>query len=252
MKIIGVIPSRYQSTRLQGKPLEDICGKPMVWWVYERAKTVHGLDDLVVATDDKRIADTCDLYGMKYIITSSSHDTPTSRIYEVSTKIEGDYFVFISGDEPLINTDSIEKIVATARETKADAVNAMIKITHAPEVIDSSNIKVVTNSRGYLLYTTRSPLPYPKGRLDYDYMKFVGIGAFSRQSLKVFHDTPKSKLEQIEECDLMRFIDQDIKVKMVEVTCQSLSVDTAKDLEIVREKIQNSIASRDGGIIGKS
>ena len=120
---------------------------------------------------------------------------------------------------------------------RSGVVNAMIEIRHAPDVIDSSNIKVVTNTEGYLLYTTRSPLPYPKGGLDFEYMKFVGIGAFSKAALKVFNDTPRSRLEQIEECDLLRFIEKGEKVKMVKVGCESLSVDTVKDLEFVRSKI---------------
>lgn len=233
-KVIGVIPARYQSTRLSGKPLADISGRPMLWWVYNRAKEVESLDDLIVAIDDKKVADVCEKYEMKYVMTSKEHDTPTSRIYEVSTKVDGDYYVFISGDEPLIDVSAIEAVVTEARRTNAPVVNAMTKIKTAPEVIDTTNIKVVINTKGSLLYATRSPLPFPKGRLDYDYMKFVGIGAFSKDCLKLYHDTPREKLEQIEECDLLRFIEQGVQVRMVEVDCQSISIDTPKDLEKAR------------------
>ena len=235
---IGVIPSRYQSSRFPGKPLADICGKPMLWWVYQQALKVPSLDDIVVATDDQRIADVCVEHEMKYVMTSSSHDTPTSRLYEVSQNMDSDFYVFIGGDEPLIEPEAIELIVQTAKKSECDCVNAMTKIKTAPEVIDFTNIKVVTSTRGNLLYTTRSPLPFPKGSLDFEYMKFVGIGAFSKYALQVYNDTPKSKLELIEECDLIRFIDQDIKVKMVEVDCRNVSVDTPKDLEFVRELIE--------------
>lgn len=240
-KALGVIPSRYQSSRFPGKPLADICGHPMLWWVYQQAVKVPSLDRLIVATDDKRITDICEKFNMDYILTSSDHDTPTSRLYEVSTKIDYDYYVFIGGDEPLIEPEAIDAVVIEAKTNGVSCVNAMTKIKTAPEVIDFTNIKVVTNDSGKLLYTTRSPLPFPKGGLDFDYMKFVGIGAFSRSALERYNNTPKSKLEKIEECDLLRFIEQDIPVKMVEVSCRNVSVDTPKDLELVKQIIQNKM-----------
>lgn len=238
---LGVIPSRYQSSRFPGKPLVDICGKPMLWWVYQRALQVYSLDDIVIATDDQRIADVCMQFEMKYIMTSQNHNTPTSRLCEVSSKLNYDYYIFIGGDEPLIEPEAIEAVVREAKASGVAAVNAMTKIKTAPEVIDFTNIKVVTNTQGNLLYTTRSPLPFPKGGLDFDYMKFVGIGAFSKQALQVYNATPKSKLECIEECDLLRFLDQDIKVKMIEVTCRNISVDTPKDLEMVRQLFADKV-----------
>lgn len=240
-KALGVIPSRYQSSRFPGKPLADICGHPMLWWVYQQATKASSLDGLIVATDDKRIADACIQFNMDYILTSADHNTPTSRLYEVSTKIEYDYYVFIGGDEPLIEPEAIDSVVIEAKTSGVPCVNAMTKIKTAPEVIDFTNIKVVTNDFGKLLYTTRSPLPFPKGGLDFDYMKFVGIGAFSRSALEIYNNTPKSKLEKIEECDLLRFIEQDIPVKMVEVSCRNVSVDTPKDLELAKQIIQSKM-----------
>lgn len=237
MKILGVIPARYGSTRLQGKPLADICGKPMVWWVYEQVKKTKNIDDIVVATESQFVADACEKYGMKYIITSSEHTTPTSRIYEVSTKMDYDCYAFISGDEPLIDPITIDKIANEAKKGEADAVNAMKKLSNIAEALDPTNIKVVTNTEGYLLYTSRCPIPFPKGRLDMDYMKFVGIGVFSKKALKIFNDTARSKLEQTEECDLLRFLDKELKVRMIEVESESLSIDTLKDLEFARERI---------------
>lgn len=237
---LGVIPSRYQSSRFPGKPLADICGRPMIWWVYQQALKVELLDGLIVATDDQRIVDVCSQYNMNCIMTSREHDTPTSRIFEVSTKMDYDYYVFIGGDEPLIEPEAIESVVIEVKDTNVDCVNAMTQIKTAPEVIDFTNIKVVTGTKGNLLYATRSPLPFPKGDLDFNYMKFVGIGAFSPVALKLYNETPKSKLERIEECDLLRFIEQDMPVKMVEVTCRNVSVDTPKDLNYVCKIIQKS------------
>ena len=111
MKLIGVIPARYASTRMPGKPLADILGKPMIWWVYQEAKKCKKLDDVFIATDDERIAEACRTYGMEYCMTSPDHDTPTGRIWEVSTKVEADLYLQIMGDEPLINVKAFDLIL---------------------------------------------------------------------------------------------------------------------------------------------
>lgn len=240
MKIIGVIPARYGSTRFPGKPLADICGKPMIWWVYQQVCIAKTLDEVVVATDDNRVYATCKSYNIKVIMTSKDHDTPTSRLHEVNNTFVADYIVFVGGDEPLIEPEAIDAVVNEAMNNpKAKITHAMTEIKTAPEVIDFTNIKVVTNPNGYLLYTTRSPLPYPKGGLDFKYMKFVGIGCFHKDALDYYQKTPKSKLEKIEECDLLRFIEGGLPVKMVEVTCRNISVDTPKDLEAVRLLVES-------------
>lgn len=221
--------------------MADICGRPMVWWVYQQVLKVTNIDGVYVATDSKEIYDVCVENGMNVIMTSDQHDTPTSRLYEVSTRVEGDKFVFVGGDEPLINPKAIEATVQLARDKDAYAVNAMAKIKTSPEVVDFTNIKVVTSTDGYLLYTTRGPLPYPKGGLDFDYYKFVGIGVFSREALAFYNNTPKSKLERIEECDLLRFIDKFKPVNMIEVEVNNISVDTPKDLEIARIKMKEHL-----------
>lgn len=244
MKVIGVIPARYSSTRVIGKPLVIICGKPMVWWVYQRAVNAGVFDEIVVATDDEIVINACKELDIKAEFTSPNHQTPTSRIYEISTKIDGDLYAFISGDEPLIDSMEMAKIVNTAKECGCPVTNGMTKIKTAPEVIDSSNIKVTVSSRGLLLYTTRSPIPFPKGGLDYDYMKFSGIGVFTKDALLFFNETPRGKLETIEECDLMRFIDKGLEVRMVELFCRNISVDTYKDLELVREIMEEELREK--------
>lgn len=239
-KAIAVIPSRYESTRFPGKPLADICGKPMLWWVYNQAKKVPEIDEVVIATDDERIMKVCNRHNMKCVMTSITHDTPTSRLQEVSKIIGSHLYVFIGGDEPLIDPKSISSVVRQAKNSDDMVTHAMTKIKTAPEVIDFTNIKVVVSTKSYLLYTTRSPIPYPKGGLDYDYMKFVGIGVFSKEALDFYEATPKSKLEKIEECDLLRFIDRGIPVKMVEVDSINISVDTPKDLKAVISIMQRN------------
>lgn len=235
MKVIAVIPSRYKSSRFPGKPLALICGKPMIWWVYQQVKKAKGIDEIIVATDNSKIFDVCTENGMNVMMTSEDHTTPTDRLYEVSTKTDGDIYMFIGGDEPLIDPEAIETLVPKNNTPSMYVANAMTTIKTAPEVIDFTNIKVVVNEKNIGLYTSRSPLPYPKGGLDFEYKKFVGIGAFSREALDFYYHTPKGKLERIEECDLMRFIEHQIPIQFYDVECRNVSVDTPKDLEKVRE-----------------
>ena len=238
MKIIGVIPARYQSTRLPGKPLADICGKPMFWWVFQQLKNVKDFSEIYVATDDERIKVACDEYSVPVLMTSTSHKNPTERIHEVSEKIPADIYVFVGGDEPLIESKAIETVIACARNTQDFYVaNAMTTIKKVAEVIDSANIKMVANDCGDGIYASRSPLPYPCGSLDYEYKKFVGICAFAKEALDFFVRTPQSILEKTEECDLIRYIEHRKPIKFVDVDCMTLSVDTAKDLKAVRKII---------------
>ena len=149
MRIIGVIPARYQSKRLPGKPLADICGRPMFWWVYQQMKAVEDFAQVYVATDDARIAQACEQYQIPVIMTAQSHKNPTERTHEVSTKVAGDMFVFVGGDEPLIRSESIGRVIHCARTTTDFFVsNAMTTVTSAAEVIDFANVKVIANENG--------------------------------------------------------------------------------------------------------
>lgn len=236
MKIIGVIPARYQSSRLPGKPIADILGKPMIWWVYQEAIKAKGLDKVVIATDDRRIADACEKYGMDYLMTSADHDTPTSRIYEVSTKLDADLYLQIMGDEPLINVAAFDLILPQQLPEDPYYVAGITNIMENPaDVIDFSNQKVATNRNREILLISRSPIPYPKGSLDIQYEKITGIQLFSKQALAFYNDTPKSMLEKAEENDLMRFIENGHKVHAICSPYKTVSVDTPKDLIIVQE-----------------
>ena len=235
MKIIGVIPARYQSSRLPGKPLADICGKPMIWWVYQQVIKNKQFADVVVATDDERIMAVCEGLNMRAILTSKDHDTPTSRLYEVSTKMDADLYMVIMGDEPLVDERCFSLIIPQ-KLTNEYYVAALTNVmTNPADVIDFSNQKVVTNSKRETLLISRSPIPYPKGILDIEYEKVTGVQVFTRKALDFYNKTPKSKLERAEENDLMRFVENGVAVRMIKSGYKTISVDTAKDLDIVRE-----------------
>ena len=236
MKTIAVIPARYASTRMPGKPLADVLGKPMIWWVYRAAKACAKLDDVLIATDDTRIADVCAQYDMKCVMTSPDHDTPTGRIWEVSTKVDADLYLQLMGDEPLVDPAAFDLILPDTLPDDACYVAVLTNVMqHPADVVDFSNQKVVTNAAREVLMISRSPIPYPKGTLDFDYEKVTGIQLYSKQALQFSHDTPKSILERAEENDMMRYVENGRKVHAIVSPYKTVSVDTPKDLALVNE-----------------
>lgn len=239
MKTIAVIPARYQSSRMPGKPLADILGRPMIWWVWREAKKCPALSGVVVATDDERIADACKAYGMDYCMTSPDHDTPTGRIWEVSTKLEADLYLQVMGDEPLINAAAFDLILPKTLPQDPYYVAVLTNVMeHPADVVDFSNQKVVTNAAREILMISRSPIPYPKGTLDFEYEKVTGIQLYSRRALAFYHNTPKSLLEKAEENDMMRFVENGHKVHAITSPYKTVSVDTPKDLALVSRILQ--------------
>lgn len=237
MNVLGVIPARYQSSRMPGKPIVDICGKPMIWWVYQEIIKSEYLSDVVIATDDMRIKDVCDELSMNVLMTCDTHDTPTARIAEVAQKVKADYYLTIMGDEPLVDKNCINLIMP--QEIKEEYVAALSnELTNPTEVIDFSNQKVVTNYSRKTLMISRSPIPYPKGSLDFVYEKVTGVQLFSSGALDFYRSTTKSSLEIAEENDLMRFVENGIEVIMIKSPYKTISVDTPKDLELVRREIE--------------
>lgn len=237
MKVIAVIPARYASSRFPGKPLADILGKPMIWWVYNQISKAKGISEIIVATDDVRIEQICKKHNMKVMMTKNNHATSTERVYEIAQNVPADLFVVVNGDEPLLDPKVIETIIPTKETTlpKFYVSNIMTEITNSPEVLDFTNIKVVVDSDSYAMYFSRSPIPYPKASLNYKYFKHVGVLIYSLSALEFFSKTPKGKVEKIEDINEIRFIENGKKIKMVSFPTHSLSVDTPKDLEKVIE-----------------
>ena len=250
MKIIGVIPARYNSSRFPGKPLADICGKPMVWWVHNAAKQVKELEEIYVATDSDVVESECKKYGIQTILTSDQHKTPNDRIYEVMTKIKADIYVVILGDEPLITPDVIAAVIPGEQEMNRFYVtNLVAEIKNPIEAVDYTNNKIVTNSDNEIIYASRAPIPYPKGSMDFQYRKILGISAMSKEALEFYHNTPRSVVERAEEIDLLRWAEHHKRVLAIDYNCEMLSVDTPKDLEHVRCIIADRM--RGGGTLFK-
>ena len=245
MKVIAIIPARYQSSRFPGKPLADICGKPMIWWVYKQVSQAKCFDEVFVAIDDERIRVVCETMNIKYVLTKDSHPEHISRIHEVSEKIHADLYVCINGDEPLISPQVIEQAVPSEMSGNFFFSGAVRKLSDPVETIDLANIKVVLSNSGRCVYMSRTPVPYPKGTLLFSYNKYVGIECFSKAALDFFVATPQGKNEKIEDIDHLRFLENGKELLFKYVESESISVDTQKDLEKVRLIMSDKISKRD-------
>lgn len=236
MKILGIIPARYKSSRFEGKPLAEICGKPMIWWVYNQAVKVKEFDEIYVATDDDRIYSECVKQGINVIMTSDSHKTGTDRIGEVARRIPADLYVNIQGDEPMIEPETIrEAIRPFFKEPDLQVSNLMTIIKDPVDLINFTVPKVVTNREGIGIYLTRSPAPYPKGSIDVNYYKQVCVYGFKPDALQFFCKTERGKIESIEDIEILRFIEAGYKVQFIEVDSDTVAVDTPNDLKRVCE-----------------
>ena len=238
MKIVVVIPARYHSTRLPGKPIVDICGKPMLWWVYDRVSNLGFFDDVICAIDDERIKKVCEEYNMRYLMTRKDHPNHISRVHEVSTKTAADYYICVNGDEPLISADCIMPVVPKEIHSEPFFGGAMRKLTDPAETIDFANIKLlVSDTTGRCLYMSRTPAPYPRGTLNITYKKYVGVECFNKSALDFFVTTQMGSLEKAEDIDHLRFLENGVELHFNYVDSESMSVDTIKDLEFVRKKM---------------
>ncbi|SFI89869.1 3-deoxy-manno-octulosonate cytidylyltransferase [Thermoflavimicrobium dichotomicum] len=236
MKIVGIIPARYRSTRFPGKPIANISGKPMIWWVYQNAIKVPDFDSVYIATDDQRIEEVCRRFRMNVVMTSEKHPTGTDRVCEAAERIDADLYVNIQGDEPLVSAEEIQEAIKPFfHHPHLSVTNLMTKIKNESELLRSTVVKVVVNDKKEAIYYSRSPIPYPKGNCQPIYFKQLGIYAFSPAAIHFFSQTPQGPVEKSEEIELMRFIEHRWSVQMVEVESDSMSVDTPHDLVKVNE-----------------
>ncbi len=241
MKIIGIIPARYKSSRFLGKPLMNILGKPMIWWVYNNAKKVKELDEVYVATESDLIVKKCNELGINVIMTSDKHLTGTDRVGEVSRKIKGDIYAVLMGDEPLIKPEEVSLVInAMLNDNKISTCMLATKFKNPIDVVNSTTIKLAINDNDDLIFMSRSPIPYPKEILSYNFYKNIGLYAYTKKALNFFIKTKPGNIELAEGLEMLRFIENKKSVKVVKVDSDSMSVDTPKDLI----RVENILKSR--------
>jgi 3-deoxy-manno-octulosonate cytidylyltransferase (CMP-KDO synthetase) len=242
MRVIGLIPARYKSSRLEGKALADILGKPMIQHVYERARLAKSLDDVVVATDDQRIYRAVVGFGGKAVMTSAGHRSGTDRVAEAMASDGADVVVNIQGDEPMLDPLMLEEVVAPFRQgTSVGLVTLKKEVFHETEFADPGVVKVVTDPNGIALYFSRSLIPYPRSRsIHFRVFEHVGVYAYTRECLLKLAGLPVSRLEEIEDLEQLRALENGIAILVIETQSRApgISVDTQSDLERVREALR--------------
>jgi 3-deoxy-manno-octulosonate cytidylyltransferase (CMP-KDO synthetase) len=242
MKVWGVIPARYGSSRLPGKILSEIAGKPMIQWVYERARQSLALDRLVVATDDERIFACVQGFGGEALHTSPVHPSGTDRVAEAAQKLkvkDEDLVVNIQGDQPLFEPAMVDEVVAPFRQDPTLLMGALVyPIRNAEELANPSVVKVVMDKKGIALYFSRSPVPYAiaaDGRVRY--FKHIGPYAYRKRFLIQFTRMERGELEKAESLEQLRALENGYRIRVVETRYDSQEVDTPEDLEKVRRFI---------------
>lgn len=235
MKILGVIPARYKSTRFEGKPLALINGIPMIKRTFSQVSKSNLLSEIVVATEDARIFDYCISENIPVVMTTDQCLTGTDRLAEVSNIMDADLYVNIQGDEPVIDPSSIEEVVNLfiASNGDFDIFNLYKVITDKEEINSNTIVKVIVNTNNELMYMSRLPIPYSNGASESVFRQQIPVYAFTKKALAIFNSSPKTLNEKFEDIEILRFVDLGFKVKMAQTFVDSIAVDVPKDIEKV-------------------
>jgi len=248
MKVIGVIPARWGSTRFEGKPLADILGKTMIRRVYEAAEGAKSLDRIIVATDDRRIYDECSGFGADVMMTHPEHPSGSDRVAEAAQKTDGDIYVNIQGDEPLLHPENIDLAVRPLLDDPEINFSTLkTDIKNIEELFDINRVKVVTDKNDFALYFSRLPIPLARepeiNNISFEEMlkqkahlwKFyfiqIGLYVFRRDFLFTFTSLPPSPLEKLEKLEQLRALENGYRIKVVYTEKDSIGVDSPQDLD---------------------
>jgi 3-deoxy-manno-octulosonate cytidylyltransferase (CMP-KDO synthetase) len=237
LSIIALIPARYASTRFPGKPLADLDGRPMIEHVYRRVASSQDVSEVIVATDDLRVAACVTAFGGKVRLTKNTHHSGTDRLAEVAATLDCDVVVNVQGDEPLIDPRSIGEAVAPLRTDPSVQISTLFRRIHDPRELSNPNItKVVVDRGGFALYFSRAPIPFLRdSHVGWPPLyRHIGLYAYRRSALMVFASLEPTPLERAESLEQLRALEHGIRMKAVESEYESFGVDTPEDLEEVR------------------
>lgn len=238
MKVVGIIPSRFASSRFPGKPLIDLKGKTMIQRVYENASKAKSLSEIYVATDDQRIFDHVISFGGKVFMTDSNHPSGTDRCGEIAQKIEADIILNIQGDEPLINPVQLDQVISAFDDSSVRiATLGTPKISEA-DIQNANRIKIVVDHANNALYFSRSAIPnssnYNGNPTEfYPFYKHIGLYAYKKECLTELVKLKPTKLEKIESLEQLRWLYNGYKIKVVETEIETPNIDTPEDIEMV-------------------
>jgi len=234
MKVLGIIPARFGSTRFPGKPLIDIAGKSMIQRVYEQASKSEMISEVVVATDDQRIFDHVKSFGGKTLMTSENHSNGTERCGEVIGHFSDvDVVINIQGDEPLIQPEQLEKVIALFEDTEVKIGTLAKKITDIESIENPNRVKVVFDRNADALYFSRYPIPFNKNKTVTSHYKHIGIYAWRLSVLKELLTLESCELEKSESLEQLRWMYNGYRLRVAETTIETPNIDTPEDLEEV-------------------
>jgi len=243
MDAIGIIPARYGSTRFDGKLLAPLCGKSIIQHTWENARKSKSIEDLIIATDDKRIYNVAKGFGAKVIYTSKAHKSGSDRLTEVMSSIDTKVVVNIQADEPLLHSTMIDDVVGPILKDRSVQMTTLChKIKKEHELLDPNIVKVVMDRKGFALYFSRSPIPCNSmhdSRFTTHY-KHIGLYAYTKDFLFTFKSLPQSKLEKIEKLEQLRVIENGYRIKVIETKFDTVGIDTPEDLLKASELIKGS------------
>ena len=237
MKAVGIIPARYHSTRLEGKPLMVIHGKPMIQRVYENVMKAEVLDDVLVATDDQRIIEAVERFGGKAVMTSKDHTTGTDRIAEVAKNLDVQVVINVQGDEPFISPTMINEVATPLLENEDIPLCTLMHEITEEDFQNPNVVKVVTDQTGFALYFSRSLIPYPRHTEGHQAFEHIGIYGYQKAFLLKLTQLAPTPLEKVEALAQLRVIENGFKIKVISTAVQDyipLSIDTREDLEKAR------------------
>jgi len=240
--VLAIIPARYHSTRLPGKALLEIDGRPMIEHVYRRAAAAESIDAVIVATDDARIAAAVENFGGSALLTSPSHPSATDRIAELTRALSSKLIVNVQGDEPLLDPAVIDATVRTMLDTPSLEMATPARPIRPDEFTSPHVVKVVTDRQGFALYFSRTPIPYGRNESSLDLARaHIGLYVYRRDTLLKLAALPPAPLERAERLEQLRALEHGIRIKVVDTTYESLGVDTAEDLERVRNLYRTAV-----------
>jgi 3-deoxy-manno-octulosonate cytidylyltransferase (CMP-KDO synthetase) len=239
MNIISMIPARYQASRFPAKLMQDLGGKPVILRTYEATVNTGLFDAVYVVTDSEIIFDLITKFGGKAIMSIERHESGSDRIAEAVRPMDVDVVVNVQGDEPLIDKESLTRVIQVFHEDKnmeIDLASLMTPISDWDEISNPNTVKVIVDNRNFALYFSRSPIPYPRDtEFEVNYYKHKGIYAFRKRALIDFQQLPMLPLEAKEKIEAIRFLEYGKKIKMVETHVSGIEIDTPEDLERARK-----------------
>jgi len=242
-KVVVVIPARYGATRLPGKPLVSLAGKPMIQRVFERAKLAKTTHQVIVATDDQRILRVVEAFGGEARMTRPDHRTGTERVAEVAAHVEGDVFVNVQGDEPLLDPTAVDTAVSALLEDPPATVATVATPIRTPaDIMDPNVVKTVLDFDDNALYFSRAPIPWVRDSTSpvvVRHLKHLGLYVFQRDALLDYPTLPQGELERIEQLEQLRWMENGVKIRVAEVEHDAVSVDTPEDVARVEKLLQS-------------